>query len=606
MTVASGATVTLGAASKPRFVGGGPDLTPTLIVSGTLTGTGTLDVYGAATNPPTLVGNGSISAPIQITGAAGTSALARGSLGPLRVQSSATLHPSGPLSVRGALTVDTGGILRSGVLTDTGTLRFDGSILTNSGSIALDTLQLGGTNQSFVGSGSLSLTNPIAIMPGAIFKLSGPLSLPRIEVNAGGTLDLNGQSLTLTGATPQLTLDGTLRGPGVVSTPTGSGTILNRSGTVEPGGSSPGILTLSAAYTQLAAAALSLDLAGTVAGSGHDLLDVAGAVSLDGSLFPNLRGTYTPVLSDTFTFLTANSFSGTFATILSPAGVGLTALYHPGDVALIAGDSGSVPVRAEQEPNSPLAQAQRIQLTANQAVYTGTLSSADDVDMFALNLPPGATITATLGGLSRDYDLGLIESLDSTTVLSDGVSLAHIWDARPDQPILANAIARQIAMTIDSAIRTRAPNVRNLVIVGADEIIPFYRTIDETTLGNERGYIGDLAADGAGLRNDSAMGGSLFFRGLKTDNFYADRVPTPWHGRQLYVPDLGIGRLVERPEEIVAYLNAYLSQPTATRQTIQAGTGGTALVTGYDFLSDLSTTAAGMFKGTGFTVTSMI
>ena len=38
----------------------------------------------------------------------------------------------------------------------------------------------------------------------------------------------------------------------------------------------------------------------------------------------------------------------------------------------------------------------------------------------------------------------------------------------------------------------------------------------------------------------------------------ADRRPTPWRGRELFLPDMGIGRLVERPTEIMHYINGYL------------------------------------------------
>ncbi|MEI6776476.1 MAG: hypothetical protein WCK70_06215, partial [Chloroflexales bacterium] len=223
---------------------------PVLTINGTLaTGPAgyTFDIWGDPSYPPTVVNNGMQTGLLRIRGSASTDYVQMsGQLGPVSVLGGRLLVRDAPLTLTGALTMadystqkgvievakgqtlttqaaismQSGTLLNSGtlhlrgdvtnstVITGTGTLRFDGSILTNNGSITLDTLQLGGTNQSFAGSGSLRLTNPIAILPGVVFKLIGPLSLPRVEVNAGGTLDLNGQSLTLTGATPQLTLDG--------------------------------------------------------------------------------------------------------------------------------------------------------------------------------------------------------------------------------------------------------------------------------------------------------------------------------------------------------------------------------------------------------------
>ncbi|MBX0331412.1 hypothetical protein K2Z83_27550, partial [Oscillochloris sp. ZM17-4] len=216
-------------------------------------------------------------------------------------------------------------------------------------------------------------------------------------------------------------------------------------------------------------------------------------------------------------------------------------------------------------------------------------------------LSPGSQILTDSHGVLID----LATDLDPAAA-SRLAGLYAQWDARPDQPILANATAGQIWLVIDEAIRLRYPNITDLVITGGDEVIPFYRTIDETTIGNERAYVGDLDAEGAGLNRATALGGSLFFRGLKTDNFYADRKPTPWRGRQLFVPDLGIGRLVEYPSEIVSYLQATVNDPAATRYIIQAGSANPALVTGYDFLSDSSSELADILAAAGAPVTRLI
>jgi hypothetical protein len=106
-----------------------------------------------------------------------------------------------------------------------------------------------------------------------------------------------------------------------------------------------------------------------------------------------------------------------------------------------------------------------------------------------------------------------------------------------------------------------------------------------------------LNAQGA-IANNTPLAGSLFYHFIQTDNFYADRSPTPWHGRALYLPDLGIGRLVEQPAEIMHYLNSYLAP---NQYVTDAGNSdGAALVTGYDFMNDQANAIASTLDGYGF------
>ena len=103
------------------------------------------------------------------------------------------------------------------------------------------------------------------------------------------------------------------------------------------------------------------------------------------------------------------------------------------------------------------------------------------------------------------------------------------------------------------------PNAENIVIVGGDNIIPFYRVPDETVIANEADYAQQLGT--TVLNSGQPLYGSLFYRFIQTDNFYADRKPTPWRGRALFLPDLAIGRLVESPRDIHA-LSERLSHAT--------------------------------------------
>jgi hypothetical protein len=46
---------------------------------------------------------------------------------------------------------------------------------------------------------------------------------------------------------------------------------------------------------------------------------------------------------------------------------------------------------------------------------------------------------------------------------------------------------------------------------------------------------------------------------MLSDDPYGDVNPVPYLTRQLYIPELSVGRLVETPEDIVATLNNFVS-----------------------------------------------
>ncbi len=155
------------------------------------------------------------------------------------------------------------------------------------------------------------------------------------------------------------------------------------------------------------------------------------------------------------------------------------------------------------------------------------------------------------------------------------------WDNDPTNPLMANAVAENIKMVIAEALR-RYPNVNALVIVGSDSVVPFYRVRDETAIANERRYIdesGRLPGTGTPTR------GALESGAITTDDYYASRRPAAWRGRELHLPELAIGRLVEKPADIVAYLRSYTASSGFPRIDL-AGADAGAFVSGYDFLND--------------------
>jgi hypothetical protein len=148
----------------------------------------------------------------------------------------------------------------------------------------------------------------------------------------------------------------------------------------------------------------------------------------------------------------------------------------------------------------------------------------------------------------------------------------QVWDAQIDNPLAANFVAAHIKSLLYN-LAPAYPNLKYLVIVGDDRVIPHRRIRDEALMANERHYASTSYADN--------LKPSLELRYFLSDDYYAGLLPLPWRGRELYLPQFATGRLVETPQEIATAIDAFLAQPVAEPTN--------ALVTGYDFLLDQAT-----------------
>ncbi|GAK50022.1 leucine rich repeat domain protein [Candidatus Moduliflexus flocculans] len=130
----------------------------------------------------------------------------------------------------------------------------------------------------------------------------------------------------------------------------------------------------------------------------------------------------------------------------------------------------------------------------------------------------------------------------------------------------ANAVADAIKQVIFKEWNAH-PELGNIVIVGDDRVIPFYRNIDPIT------------EDASGPLTPPD------FLTL-TDDFYSSKNPITCYANpenkcanpELFIPDVSIGRLVESPAQIIGQIDAFLSgQNMNLRQGV---------VTGYDMFRD--------------------
>ena len=147
------------------------------------------------------------------------------------------------------------------------------------------------------------------------------------------------------------------------------------------------------------------------------------------------------------------------------------------------------------------------------------------------------------------------------------------WDHDPCSVGLANDVVRAIGLIIDDEVAAN-PAIRSVVMMGADDIVPMARLRDATSVANER----DRGQDFSGQSN--ALVSSLSGGYVLTDDPYSSADPQAVGSREMFVPDLSVGRLLESPSEIGAALGYF------TQQHGMLPASATSLVTGYDFLRD--------------------
>ena len=306
---------------------------------GTITGTGNLTIASGGTLD---VADGSITSPVgrvldralvnsgtvNWTAGRSTTATANGTINNQSGASFTLQNSTGGLAASGTAPTFT----NAGTLTvSEGSDTFDFALpLTNSGTTNIQSGTLV-TTAAITNSGTLTVSGTLdasgAITNTGTATISGSLAATAAISNSATVTVSSGATLTDTGAAYQqtagtTTVNGTLSSNQTVSltggTLAGSGTVsanLSNAATVTPGSaSSPGTLTISGNYTQTSAGTLSVDLAGTAAGTGYSQLAVTGSVTLAGTLAVTVN--YTPHAGDSYQIIAPQSggaISGTFA-----------------------------------------------------------------------------------------------------------------------------------------------------------------------------------------------------------------------------------------------------------------------------------------------------
>ncbi|MGB9378213.1 MAG: hypothetical protein WCB04_11940, partial [Mycobacteriales bacterium] len=150
------------------------------------------------------------------------------------------------------------------------------------------------------------------------------------------------------------------------------------------------------------------------------------------------------------------------------------------------------------------------------------------------------------------------------------------WDGDPCSPAAANAVAAAINAYVDRLRTTNnLTDLRNIVIAGDDLVLPMGRVRDRIALDNEQTYAGEQVYN----NQDNSLSAALRGGYILSDDPYGDFNPISWLDGQAYVPDVGLGRLVETPADITAAVDAFIASNGVR-------TPNTAYTAGYDFNSD--------------------
>ena len=162
-------------------------------------------------------------------------------------------------------------------------------------------------------------------------------------------------------------------------------------------------------------------------------------------------------------------------------------------------------------------------------------------------------------------------SLEPEVVARNGEADAN-WQC----PYAKNLVADEIKAIIDEY---RAANVdvqgnetiKDVILVGNDDHIPFYRYPDLSGLGPESQYEPPVLP---GTASDASLKSDTFL----SQDAYGAEIGVAMKDLALPISQVTVGRLVETPDQIANTVALYLDEPTLVPQQ--------AFVSAYDFLTD--------------------
>jgi len=189
---------------------------------------------------------------------------------------------------------------------------------------------------------------------------------------------------------------------------------------------------------------------------------------------------------------------------------------------------------------------------------------------------------------------GIVVHLEDDPAIQDAY---HAWDEHwPGMAGVTAATttsyANEVAARIKDLIQARVeaqPEIWYVVLVGDDRVIPYRRVLDRSPPGFHEDLYPWVAIT-------TTVGSAMADECILTDDFYGD-VIAETDPRIASIPDLAVGRLVESPSQILAAINAFLSQSSNTESP--------ALVVGASLIKDLAHDQQSVLVSDGASVTYM-
>ena len=156
----------------------------------------------------------------------------------------------------------------------------------------------------------------------------------------------------------------------------------------------------------------------------------------------------------------------------------------------------------------------------------------------------------------------------------------------------ANDVAANLKFLLELVIETDLGFQRDdppeyFLIVGGDDVFPFYRVEDKSNPFNSESHYNEIDLN-------YAIGAAINQNYFLTDNYYGNDTPNfeTQFGQVFILPDIMVGRLVESPNDIMESIDAFINNNGKIDLTTI--NGGNVLVAGSDWLRD----AAGRINDT--------
>jgi hypothetical protein len=238
-------------------------------------------------------------------------------------------------------------------------------------------------------------------------------------------------------------------------------------------------------------------------------------------------------------------------------------------------------------------------LPASLPASTKTLFLVNKQRLTAMygNSATNAMLSAAGAVASRAEVGGQVLQIDGSASVRSAYAA---WDASPCSIDAANNVVAAINGAV-APYRASLPNLKYVVLLGTDEAIPMMRRLDPVTISNETNEAPDLlftTTTSQGARANALYAAAALGYFL-SDTVYGAFTSVPWLARDLYLPNVAVGRLVETPLEIQRQLELYVTAAGALAPQ-------KTLATGYDFLTDGAQAVAAALINVGATHNTLI